>query len=352
MNGVDSGAGCCGDLPDHFDHGPQPDEVFKNMTSMKDGRTIRNRKKDDSPETGKKTTQAHKAVEVRMIYLCTKDDPVFLSLSNVMARKMTWDGYPEINSMFDGLMSIFRIHNETMNIWTHIFGVFLTLTFLALTGLEIEKYPFMDSLMLAVFAVCGTLCFLGSVVFHTYKCYSYDVYRIVVTLDYLGIFVMIYGSFFSGLYFEFYCQYTERVIYQVGITLLVIAGVVFSFSPKFDDDRYMYYRLGIFFGLSTFAILPMVSATWNSGVGRVMKWLLLLALYGAGAFFYVTKFPESKFPGKFNIWLSSHQLWHSMVVLGVLWHYYSLKHLHIENHSQECQVVDDGVLSFLSSIVA
>lgn len=59
----------------------------------------------------------------------------------------------------------------------------------------------------------------------------------VVTLDYVGIFVMIFGSFFSGLYFEFYCLHMERIIYQSTIAALCIAGAVLTFSPYFHQPK-------------------------------------------------------------------------------------------------------------------
>lgn len=37
-------------------------------------------------------------------------------------------------------------------------------------------------------------------------------------------------------------------------------------------------------------------------------------MYGIGFAFYLSKFPESRWPGKFDIWFHSHQWWHVFVV--------------------------------------
>jgi predicted membrane channel-forming protein YqfA (hemolysin III family) len=36
-----------------------------------------------------------------------------------------------------------------------------------------------------------------------------------------------------------------------------------------------------------------------------------------GGVVYVTRFPESHFPGKFDIWFGSHQIWHLFINASV-----------------------------------
>lgn len=61
-------------------------------------------------------------------------------------------------------------------------------------------------------------------------------------------------------------------------------------------------------------------------------------MYGCGAFFFATRFPESMWPGKFDIWFSSHQIFHVLVVVGSIvhlagvwdaysWNYYRYVHI-------------------------
>ena len=40
--------------------------------------------------------------------------------------------------------------------------------------------------------------------------------------------------------------------------------------------------------------------------------------YGFGALLFVLQFPERWFPDKFDLWLSSHQLWHVCVLAAVV----------------------------------
>ena len=43
--------------------------------------------------------------------------------------------------------------------------------------------------------------------------------------------------------------------------------------------------------------------------------------YILGAAIYVNRIPERFFPGKFDFWGSSHNIWHLFVVVGKVLHY-------------------------------
>lgn len=43
-------------------------------------------------------------------------------------------------------------------------------------------------------------------------------------------------------------------------------------------------------------------------------------LYFMGVVVYVLRVPERWFPGRFDIWGHSHQIWHIFVVLGIIVH--------------------------------
>eukprot|EP00123_Amoebidium_parasiticum_P015408 comp22955_c0_seq1/m.36435 comp22955_c0_seq1/g.36435 ORF comp22955_c0_seq1/g.36435 comp22955_c0_seq1/m.36435 type:complete len:314 (-) comp22955_c0_seq1:153-1094(-) len=247
-------------------------------------------------------------------------------------------GYPKLESTWDCFKSLFWIHNETVNQWTHLIGFCMMVYLLFLTGEEmsLKAHPIEDRAAFLTFFVCTCTCFLLSTFYHTFKCYTYAVYRVAVTMDYMGIFVMICGSFISGLHFEFYCTPGWRTVYQVGITIMCIAGMVLAFMPMFDSPSCSKLRVGSYFAIVGSALVPLVHVMIGFGVERILKWGALLLLYACGAVAYMTKFPESVFPGKFDIWLSSHQLWHTFVLLAAFWHYYTLLQLQNEVTTTTC----------------
>lgn len=58
-------------------------------------------------------------------------------------------------------------------------------------------------------------------------------------------------------------------------------------------------------------------------VGLIVFFLMLLV----GVIFYATRFPECCYPGRFDYYLSSHQLWHLFVFMAVVFHYENTLHI-------------------------
>ncbi|CAG8517013.1 36_t:CDS:2, partial [Scutellospora calospora] len=72
-----------------------------------------------------------------------------------------------------------------------------------------------------------------------------------------------------------------------------------------------------------------------------LKWMLITgAFYLIGAVFYSARIPERFFPGSFDIWGHSHQIFHFLVVFASLSYYYgiiqAMSYWHENNH--ECQI--------------
>jgi adiponectin receptor len=49
--------------------------------------------------------------------------------------------------------------------------------------------------------------------------------------------------------------------------------------------------------------------------------------YIMGAIFYMTKFPERLYPGKFDLLGNSHQIFHIFVIMAALIYYFSMKYI-------------------------
>jgi adiponectin receptor len=54
--------------------------------------------------------------------------------------------------------------------------------------------------------------------------------------------------------------------------------------------------------------------------------LLMLGLYTVGLFFWLSRIPERLFPGYFDIWFSSHQIWHVLIVAAAcVWYAFMIR---------------------------
>lgn len=108
------------------------------------------------------------------------------------------------------LRSVLHLHNQTANIITHLVPGAVALVFnLVLHSFFARWYPDASGTDRAVFHVYLTacsLCFGVSAAYHTLLCHSRDWADQWVRIDYVGISVLILGSFVPGLYMGFYCE--------------------------------------------------------------------------------------------------------------------------------------------------
>ena len=127
-------------------------------------------------------------------------------------------GYrPETNSTYACFASWLYLHNETVNIYTHLLPAVL---FLVAEGFIYHyfqaSYPeatIGDRLIFAFFLLTAATCLGMSATYHTLMNHSVEVSNLWHRLDFVGIVVLTLGDFVSGIYMVFYCEPTLQRIY-------------------------------------------------------------------------------------------------------------------------------------------
>ncbi|KXJ22530.1 Adiponectin receptor protein [Exaiptasia diaphana] len=115
------------------------------------------------------------------------------------------------------------------------------------------------------------------------------------------------GSFIPPLYYGFYFFKTTRLVYFFLVTAL---GVFLTFGCS-----------GIVPAIHFIAAHGISVAHRQASVG----WMALMGvLYILGTIAYASRVPERFFPGRFNIWFQSHQIFHVLVVAAALVHLYGI----------------------------
>lgn len=137
-------------------------------------------------------------------------------------------GYrPTSNSYRRSLASLFALHNESVNIWTHLLGSLL-FTCLGLAALALfdallaPRYAGAaraDLVAFACFFAGAFLCLGMSATFHALCNHSPDVAKWGNKLDYSGIVFLIVGSYVPALYYGFYCLPRLMELYLAGVGL-------------------------------------------------------------------------------------------------------------------------------------
>lgn len=147
------------------------------------------------------------------------------------------------------VQSLFRWHNETLNIWTHLIAAMLFFVLMIFTftifledpngtikSLNLLTNPEIgyDILVFIIFLIVAQIQMIASAIFHTFGCSSPHSFTWLAKLDYsgiyrnahwvlnllLGITFMIVGSYYPPLYYGFRCFDTPRIVYLTGISVL------------------------------------------------------------------------------------------------------------------------------------
>ncbi|AWP03026.1 putative adiponectin receptor protein 1 [Scophthalmus maximus] len=249
--------------------------------------------------------------------------------------------------------SIFRIHTETGNIWTHLLGLILFICLGTLTMLRPNMYfmaPLQEKVVFGMFFLGAVLCLSFSWLFHTVYCHSEKVSRTFSKLDYSGIALLIMGSFVPWLYYSFYCSPQPRLIYLTIVCVLGIAAIIVAQWDRFSTPRHRPTRAGVFMGLGLSGIVPTMHFTIEEGfvkattVGQMGWFYLMGAMYITGAGLYAARIPERYFPGKCDIWFHSHQIFHVLVVAAAFIHFYGVSNLQEFRYGLEGGCTDDTLL--------
>lgn len=241
---------------------------------------------------------------------------------------------PPLPSFAECFKSIWSLHTETGNIWTHLIGCLaffcLGVWFLTRPNNHIQ---WQEKIVFSFFFGGAVLCLGLSFAFHTLCCHSINVGRIFCKLDYMGISLLIIGSFIPWIYYGFYCRMEPKITYIAMVSVLGTAAIIVSLWDRFSEPRYRPLRAGVFVAMGCSGILPTVHYIITDGVRSLFEdnafhWLLLMAfLYLLGALLYATRTPERFFPGKCDIWFQSHQLFHTCVVIAAFVHYYGISEM-------------------------
>mmetsp|Transcript_9039 Transcript_9039/g.11546 ORF Transcript_9039/g.11546 Transcript_9039/m.11546 type:complete len:293 (+) Transcript_9039:88-966(+) len=266
---------------------------------------------------------------------CEKCAPTRKAASDVphwQIRPYVSKGYRGALTPLQCVTSLFYLHNETGNIWTHIFGACLALKLTltvssgggeALSDMVVSSgsgTDFTDQLVLRVFLGAGVCAFILSTVYHVGNCASSEERcSTLLWLDLNGIALLISGSFFPGIYFGFACFPLLRDLYLTIAATVLVAVFLAANCVKLQHYRVRMMVTGVLVGVGI-ALHWLLVVSEEAKTHLMTKLLMMLGLYAAGFGFYATHFPECLLPGSFDLILHSHQLWHGCVVAAFyLW---------------------------------
>ncbi|KAJ2956473.1 hypothetical protein NQZ79_g7652 [Umbelopsis isabellina] len=243
-------------------------------------------------------------------------------------------GYrPQLDSYWECIKSVTYLHNEFVNIWSHALGFVL---FCILGAYFVwkdvldpiaETRTMWDVIFFYTF-IAGALSCLGlSSSYHCVSCHSEPTAAFWNRCDYLGIITLILGSYYPMVYYGFYCHPYLQIFYMTSISIIGFATGCVTMMKHFRTPTYRWMRTSLFLAMGLSGIIPIGHGVITFGLKMALTsislghMIAMGAFYVVGALIYGNRIPERWYPGKFNIWFASHQIFHVFVVIAAVTHY-------------------------------
>ncbi|CAL8086655.1 unnamed protein product [Calicophoron daubneyi] len=290
--------------------------------------------------TAKPTVSKPAVTKAGHITLLSKDE---VGLDFQEPGILTGYRYPE-SSFCLCLKSLFQLHNETLNIWTQIIpALYFFVQFL--TSVEVADR------FLLVYLASTSVFFATSTCAHTFNCISPYARHLCFFLDYTGIALYSSGcavcyyaySLPSGLLGVNLFSAGAGDVYLFFSIFLSVWSTYLSCATRFWKPSFWrkFFRLLAFVCIWIYLAVPIALRMLSCGslntdsVGECASahyWGLQFMFVLPSGLLYVSHFPERWFPGKFDVFGHSHQIFH---VLGALGAYNQYKALVVDHVQRE-----------------
>ncbi|GAA47329.1 Membrane progestin receptor gamma [Clonorchis sinensis] len=234
------------------------------------------------------------------------------------------------------MLSLFQLHNETINIWTQIIPALYF--FMQLIWMLPSGDPF-----LLIYLATTFLFLLTSACAHTFSCFSSCARHVCFFFDYAGI--TLYSCGCAVGYYAYTLpselmtpsSYIGADLCDVYLFLSVflciwtthLSGATRFWRPTFGRKV---VRLGAFVIIWLYLAIPVLwrisrCAYPGQDAGECRStyyWTLQFLSAVSAGILYVSHFPERWFPGKFDIFGHSHQIFHIFGASGAFNQYRAL----------------------------
>ncbi|KAJ5771467.1 uncharacterized protein N7511_003518 [Penicillium nucicola] len=227
--------------------------------------------------------------------------------------------------------SLTFLHNESCNVYTHLVGALL----LPLVATALLRYlaepqfinvSSMDYTMFGIYFWCAETCLVLSAIYHLMQPHSHHVEQFWHGMDLLGIVIVTVGTFSSGIYYVFFCEPSlQNLHWALILTTGTVTGVLIL-NPLLKTPRWRKVKVGAFVIFGASSLIPLLHGVQRYGLEYMLQYsgmklyLLELTFYFIGVSLYAFRIPERLAPGKFDIWGSSHQIFHVAILCAMCTH--------------------------------
>lgn len=222
------------------------------------------------------------------------------------------------------LISLFQLHNETFNAWTHIVGFFVVWVTMAEYHEILDFWTNKHSWAMLVLGVCVLLASFVSSCVHLFHSKSENWHYNAFMIDYIGAVLYAYGSgvmaFYvcsdKAMYHAIENFYFPVLWFYSLFNFACLSYAKLTFGHDIKSRKRKYIMVGAMAGNAVLLTVPMgpryikCLLETDCHISSLNHLTLVYLLFGLQAFFFASHLPELLIPGKFDIFGQGHQIFH------------------------------------------
>uniref|UniRef100_A0A3Q3GEF8 Progestin and adipoQ receptor family member 8 n=1 Tax=Labrus bergylta TaxID=56723 RepID=A0A3Q3GEF8_9LABR len=282
-------------------------------------------------EAAEKLTHLFWSAGVSVVFLSCQSEMLSVNTKDVDApplfrERFILSGYRPVGlSWRCYLLSLFQIHNETVNVWSHL----LAAVFVVMRVLKVRGFLWTSPHCLW-FSMYSLLSHTELAVAHLLQSHSEEAHYSVFFLDYVGMAVYQYGCALALFLYSSDIDWSQSMLGQV---FLPAAALLAWFSCTTGCYAKLRFRrpyplhrklcqvvpLGVAYLLDISPVADrLLTHRWTSNPALPLHFLQVVTLFLSSAFFFSFPIPESFSPGRYDILGHSHQLFHILLSVCTL----------------------------------
>ncbi|OSX66071.1 hypothetical protein POSPLADRAFT_1043570 [Postia placenta MAD-698-R-SB12] len=224
------------------------------------------------------------------------------------------------------ILSLFALHNETLNIHTHLIPFFAWLLTIFPSSAGQSDMP------LLTFTAFALLCLFTSALWHTMAgCAHPTGMELCARIDYVGIGWLISASIGTVVHYGYQCNPMACKFFLSLCFIMGLSGSILPFTDWFNKYEYRRYRIAFFVALALTSIAPLAHLAKLHSAMQMFSFMRpivpSLVSYVAGLVFYATHFPECYLSSRWahshlldRFGGGSHAIWHVFIVIAISQH--------------------------------
>ena len=246
-------------------------------------------------------------------------------------------GYRLGGTYFECLLSLFWLHNESMNAWTMIAGIFTSTLLLYNTWhyLLINNIELMDKIIFILFGLHGWIHLPFSVGYHLFGCmnretfYRWRGYDMSMILIAGNILTFVLSYYVYNIYFTIILTLATSIFVFYAVNDIITSNKL----GKFPKIRALKYTGIVVISYTSPIIYQTIMdiITYDNGLNSIVVQCFIFILVGLsiGALTFAFNFPEILFnSGTFDLFFNGHNIMHFGVIMAHIAEFVFILHMY------------------------